>query len=206
VIHAEEQRRPDVAAKRQRWRGEVMPTLDPGRLVFLDETAAKTNMARTHGYAPKGQRLEGYVPYRRWQTTTLLGAMRDSGFIAPLVVDGAMTTELFLAYVQRVLIPELRPGDVVVMDNLSCHTQAGVRQALEGAGCQVLYQPPYSPEYNPIELAYSKLKRLLRKAAERTVEGLWSALGRLLDRFSPDECRNYFRHRGYAATPSWRAL
>jgi transposase len=202
VSRAEEQLRPDVAAKRQRWRDEVMPGLDPAKLVFLDETAAKTNMARTHGYAPKGQRLEGYAPYRRWQTTTFLGAMRDGGSLAPLVVDGAMTSELFLAYVERVLIPELKPGSVVVMDNLSCHTQAAVRERLEAAGHAVLYQPPYSPEYNPIELAFSKLKRLLRKAAERTVEGLWSALGRLLDQFSPEECRNYFRHRGYAATPS----
>ena len=171
-------------------------------MVFLDETAAKTNMARTHGYAPKGQRLEGYAPYRRWQTTTFLGAMRQGGFLAPLVVDGAMTSELFLAYVQRVLVPELGPGSVVVMDNLSCHTQQAVRLALETAGHTVLYQPPYSPDLNPIELAFSKLKRLLRKAAERTVEGLWAALGRLLDRFSPQECANYFRHRGYTATPS----
>ena len=202
MTHAEEQTRPDVAAKRQRWRGEVMPTLDPARLVFLDETAAKTNMARTHGYAPKGRRLEGYAPYRRWQTTTFLGAMRQGGFLAPLVVDGAMTSELFLAYVQRVLVPELGPGSVVVMDNLSCHTQQAVRLALAAAGHTVLYQPPYSPDLNPIELAFSKLKRLLRKAAERTVEGLWAALGRLLDRFSPQECANYFRHRGYTATPS----
>jgi transposase len=170
--------------------------------VFLDETAAKTNMARSHGYAPEGERLEGYVPYRRWQTTTFLGAMRQDGFIAPLVVDGAMTSELFLAYVERVLIPELRPGDVVVMDNLSCHTQKAVRQALEAAGFRVEYQPAYSPEFNPIELAFSKLKRLLRKAAERTVEGLWAALGRLLEQFRPEECRNYFRHRGYTATSS----
>ncbi len=202
MTHAEEQKRPDVAAKRRRWRAEVMPRLDPARLVFLDETAAKTTMARTHGYAPKGERLEGYAPYRRWQTTTFLGAMSRGGFIAPLVVDGAMTGELFLAYVQRVLIPELQAGSVVVMDNLSCHTQQAVREALEAAGHSVLYQPPYSPDLNPIELAFSKLKRLLRKAAARTVEALWAALGRLLDQFSPEECANYFRHRGYTATPS----
>jgi transposase len=202
VIRASEQSRPDVAARRQQWRGEVMPGLDPGRLVFLDETAAKTNMARTHGYAPRGQRLEGQAPYRRWQTATFLGALRGSGFVAPLVVDGAMTSELFLAYVERVLVPALRPGDVVVMDNLSCHTQRAVRAALEGAGCRVEYLPPYSPDCNPIELAFSKLKRLLRKAAERTVEGLWAALGRLLDQFGPEECANYFRHRGYVATRS----
>jgi transposase len=202
VIHAEEQSRPDVAARRERWRSEVMPGLDPARLVFLDETAAKTNMTRTHGYAPRGERLGGRAPYRRWQTTTFLGAMRSGGFIAPLVVDGAMTSELFLAYVERVLIPELKPGDVVVMDNLSCHTQKAVREALEGAGFRVEYQPPYSPDLNPVELAFSKLKRLLRKAAARTVEALWAALGGLLDQFGPEECASYFRHRGYVSTPS----
>jgi transposase len=202
VIHAEEQSRPDVAERRERWRDEVMAKLDPAKLVFLDETAAKTNMSRTHGYAPKGERLEGSAPYRRWQTTTFLGAMGRGGFIAPLVVDGAMTSELFLAYVERVLIPELRPGSVVVMDNLSCHTQAAVREALEAAGHAALYQPPYSPDLNPIELAFSKLKRLLRKAAARTTEALWEAIGRLLDQFGPEECANYFRHRGYAATRS----
>jgi transposase len=205
VTHAEEQLRPDVAARRRDWLEEVMPGLDPGRLVFLDETAAKTNLSRTHGYAERGRRLEGRAPCRRWQATTFLGAMRRGGFIAPLVVDGAMTGELFLAYVRQVLIPELAPGDVVVMDNLSCHTRKGVREALEAAGCRALYLPPYSPDLNPIELAFSKLKRLLRKAAERTVEGLWALLGRVLDEFSPRECANYFRHRGYTATPSCRA-
>lgn len=179
-----------------------MPELEANRLVFLDEIAAKTNLTRTHGYAPRGQRLLGWAPYRRWQTSTFLGAMRASGFLAPLVVDGAMTGELFVAYVEQVLIPELEPGDVVVLDNLSCHTQKAVRQALEAAGCRALYLPAYSPDLNPIEMAFSKLKRLLRKAAERTVEGLWSTLGRLLDHFSPQECRNYIRHCGYAATPS----
>jgi transposase len=202
VIHAQEQSRPDVAARRQQWQSEVMPELQADRLVFLDEIAAKTDLTRTHGYAPRGQRLLGWAPYRRWQTSTFLGAMRAGGFLAPLVVDGAMTGELFVAYVEQVLIPELEPGDVVVLDNLSCHTQKAVRQALEAAGCRVLYLPAYSPDLNPIEMAFSKLKRLLRKAAERTVEGLWSTLGRLLDHFSPQECRNYIRHCGYAATPS----
>jgi transposase len=200
VTRAAEQSRPDVAARREQWRAEVMPGLAAGRVVFLDETAAKTNMARTHGYAPRGQRLEGQAPYRRWQTSTFLGAMRAGGLIAPLVVDGAMTSELFLAYVERVLIPELAAGDVVVLDNLSCHTQAAVRQRIEAAGCRVLYLPAYSPDLNPIEMAFSKLKRLLRKAAARTVEALWEALGRLLDRFSPQECANYIRHAGYPAT------
>jgi transposase len=198
--------RPDVAARRQHWREAVMPGLDAGRVVFLDEMAAKTDMARTHGYAPRGRRLEGPVPYRRWQTTTFVGAMRLAGFLAPLVVDGAMTGELFEAYVRRVLLPELREGDVVVLDNLSCHKRAWVREAIEGKGCTLLLLPAYSPDLNPIEMAFSKLKRLLRKAAARTVEALWDAIGKLLDCFSPEECRNYLRHAGYAATSSCRAL
>jgi transposase len=174
-----------------------MPGLDPRRLVFVDETWAKTNMTRTHGYAPRGERLADAAPHGHWHTTTFVGAIRSDGFIAPLVIDGAVNGELFLAYVERVLVPELRRGDVVVMDNLGSHAADGVRRAIEGAGCRLLFLPPYSPDLNPIENAFSKLKRLLRSAAERTVEGLWSAIGRLLDRFSPAECRNYFRHCGY---------
>ncbi len=200
VTVAAERTRPDVAARRDQWRDSVMPGLDAGRVVFIDETAAKTDMARTHGYAPRGQRLEGPVPYRRWQTTTFVGAMRAAGFVAPLVVDGAMTGELFEAYTRRVLLPELRAGDVVVLDNLSSHRRAGVREAIEGKGCTLLLLPAYSPDLNPIELAFSKLKRLLRTAAARTVEALWDAIGKLLDRFSPEECRNYIRHAGYPAT------
>jgi transposase len=175
-----------------------MPGLDPRKLVFLDETWAKTNMTRTHGYAPRGERLVDRAPHGHWHTTTFVGALRASGFVAPVVVDGAVNGELFLAYVRQQLVPALRPGDVVVMDNLSSHTAAGVRRAIEGAGRRLLYLPPYSPDLNPIENAFSKLKRLLRSAAERTVEGLWRVIGQLLDRFSPAECRNYFRHCGYA--------
>ncbi len=178
----------------------MTPGLDPARLVFIDETAAKTNLTRTHGYAPRGERLVASVPYGRWHTTTFVGALRAGGFVAPMVIDGAVNGELFLAYAERVLAPELRPGDVVVMDNLGSHKAAGVRRAIERAGASVLYLPPYSPDLNPIENAFAKLKRLLRAAAERTVEGLWRAIGRLIDRFSPGECRNYFRHCGYDAT------
>jgi len=197
-----------VAAKRAAWRAEVMPALDPKRLVFVDETWAKTNMTRTHGYAPRGERLVDVAPHGHWYTTTFVGAIRADGFVAPLVIDGAVNGELFRAYVEHVLVPELRRGDVVVMDNLGSHTAAAVRRAVEAAGCQLLYLPPYSPDLNPIENAFSKLKRLLRSAAERTVDGLWSAIGRLLDRFGPTECRNYFRHCGYRkhATRSRRAL
>ena len=179
-----------------------MPGLGADRLVFLDETAAKTNMARTHGYAPAGRRLAGEAPYGRWQTATFLGGLRASGVVAPLVVDGAMTGELFLAYAERAPAPELRAGDVVVPDNLACHKKAGVREAVEAAGARLLYLPAYGPGRNPIELAFSKLKRLLRKAAERTAEGVWKAIGQLLGRFGPEGCRDYLRHAGYAATPS----
>jgi transposase len=167
------------------------------RLVFLDETWAKTDMTRTHGYAPKGQRLIDDAPHGHWYTTTFVGALRVSGFIAPLVIDGAINGQWFRAYVEQVLVPELVRGDVVVMDNLGSHTVVGVRRAIEAAGCELLYLPPYSPDLNPIENAFSKLKRLLRSAAERTVEELWNRIGQLLDRFRPDECRNYFRHCGY---------
>lgn len=193
-----------MRAKREAWRAEVMPALDPARLVFIDETWAKTNMTRTHGYAPRGERLVGTAPHGHWHTTTFVGAITTRGFIAPMVVDGAVNGDIFRAYVEQVLVPELRRGDVVVMDNLGSHTLAGVRRAVEGAGCRLLFLPPYSPDLNPIENAFSKLKRLLRTAAERTVDGLWAAVGRLLGRFTRSECRNYFRHCGYsrAATRS----
>ncbi len=175
----------------------MIPTLDPAKLVFIDETWAKTNMARTRGYAPAGERLIGAAPHGHWHTTTFVGALTTRGFIAPLVIDGAVNGELFLGYVEQVLVPELRRGDVVVLDNLGSHKLAGVRRAIEGAGCRVLYLPPYSPDLNPIENAFSKLKALLRAAAERTVDRLWATIGRLLDRFTRRECRNYFRHCGY---------
>ena len=189
-----------MAAARARWREEVMPGLDPRRLVFVDETWAKTNMARTHGYAPKGTRLIAAAPHGHWHTTTFVGALTVRGFIAPMVVDGAVNGDVFQAYAEQVLVPDLRRGDVVVMDNLSSHMVAGVRRAIEGAGCGLLFLPPYGPDLNPIANAFGKLKGLLRTAAERTVEGLWSAIGRMLDRFPPAECRRYFRHCGYRKT------
>ena len=188
-----------MAARRAEWRAG-QPALDPGRLVFLDETWAATNMARRYGRSPRGQRLVMPVPHGHWKTTTFVAALRADGLTAPTVVDGAMTGELFTAYVEQQLVPALRPGDVVVMDNLSSHKRAGVRRAIEAAGCRLAYLPPYSPDLNPIELAFSKLKALLRKAGRRTVEGLWDFLGQSLDAFAPDECRAYFRHCGYTAT------
>jgi transposase len=196
LLRAAEAARPDVRERRAAWLAERLG-FDPGRLVFLDETWAKTNMARAYGRSPAGERLVAAVPYGHWKTTTFLAALRCDGLTAPLVVDGALTGPLFLAYVRQELVPVLRPGDVVVMDNLAAHKVAGVRAAVEAAGARVAYLPPYSPDLNPIEQAFAKLKARLRAAAERTVEGLWALLGRLLDAFPPQECTNYFRHCGY---------
>jgi transposase len=185
-----------VKAQRDRWQAS-RAGLDATRLVFVDETWASTNMARTHGRCPAGQRLVLDVPHGHWQTTTFVAALRCDGLVAPTVVDGAMTGDLFVAYVERQLVPTLRPGDVVVMDNLSCHKRAEVRRAIEAVGCELRLLPPYSPDLNPIEKAFSKLKALLRKAAKRTVETLWRYLGEVLDEFGPAECLNYFRSCGY---------
>jgi transposase len=168
--------------------------------VFIDETWAKTNMTRAYGRAPRGERLVDYVPHGHWKTTTFLAALRLNGLTAPLVVDGAINGEIFLAYVQQHLVPTLQPRDLVVMDNLSSHKREGVREAIEAVGARLLYLPPYSPDFNPIEQVFAKLKTLLRKHAERTMDALWKRLGTLLDCFSPQECQNYFQHCGYVLT------
>ena len=174
--------------------------LDPARLVFLDETWAKTNMTRTYGRALIGERLIARVPHGHWKTTTFLAALRVSGLSAPLVVDGAINGAVFRAYVEQQLAPTLSAGEIVVMDNLNSHKVAGIREAIEGRGAQLAYLPPYSPDLNPIELVFSKFKWLLRSAQERTVSGLWDLCGQLLDRFTAAECQNYFRHCGYRYT------
>jgi transposase len=175
-----------------------MTGLDPRRLVFIDETWAATNMSRRYGRSRRGQRLIAKVPHGHWKTTTFVAALRQDGLTVPTVVDGAMNGTIFLAYVQQQLVPMLQPGDIVVMDNLSAHKVAGVREAIASAGAKVVYLPPYSPDLNPIELVFSKLKWLARSAAERTIDELWAFLGRVLDHFPPDECSRYFRHCGYA--------
>jgi len=188
-----------VALRRANWK--VWQTgLDPERLVFLDETWAKTNMVRPRGRSRKGTRLLAKVPHGHWQTTTFLAALRKDGLTAPLVIDGAVNGDIFLAYVEQQLAPTLKPGDMVIMDNLSSHKKAGVREAIESVGASLVYLPPYSPDLNPIELVFSKFKWLLRSAAKRTVETLWETCGRLLDKFSESECENYFRHCGYRHT------
>jgi transposase len=168
--------------------------------VFVDETWASTNMARRYGRALRGRRLRVGVPHGHWKTTTFVAGLRRSGLIAPFVLDGPINRHAFETYVARVLVPELRPGDVVIMDNLPSHKGPRVRELIEAAGASLRYLPPYSPDFNPIENAFAKLKALLRKAAERTVEGLWNAIGRLVDLFTPPECANYFAAAGYDAT------
>ena len=186
-----------MARKRERWKRH-QGQLDPRRLVFIDETWAKTNMTRTHGRCARGQRLVAKVPHGHWKTLTFLAALRHDGITAPFVLDGPINGDWFLAYVEQVLVPTLKPGDVVVMDNLGSHKSKGVRRAIRKAGAHLLFLPPYSPDLNPIEQVFAKLKTLLRKAAERTVEATWRRIGKLLDHFSADECANYLVNSGYA--------
>jgi transposase len=198
TAHAAEQDRPDIVKRRQEWfEGQI--ELDPERLVFIDETWASTNMARLHGRAPKGERLRAGIPQGHWKTTTFVAGLRLTGLMATMVLDGPINRDAFQAYVEQVLVRELRPGDIVIMDNLSSHKGAGIRQAIEAAGATLLFLPPYSPDFNPIENAFAKLKALLRAAAERTVEALWITIGSLIDRFTPKECANYFTAAGYDA-------
>ena len=194
--HAAEQDRPDILKRREDW-FEGQLDLDPERLIFIDETWASTNMARQRGRAGRGERLRAAIPHGHWKTTTLVAGLRLTGMTAPMVLDGPIHGRAFQAYVEQVLAPELAPGDIVVMDNLSSHKGPAVRSAIEAVGAKLLYLPPYSPDFNPIESAFAKLKALLRKAAERSLAALWTTIGRLLDTFSPKECANYFKAAGY---------
>jgi transposase len=198
-LHASEQDRPDVARRRARWK-RYQGSLDPARLVFIDETWAKTNMTRTHGRARRGERLVAKVPHGRWHTLTFLAALRSDRIDAPCVIDGPINGESFLAYVEQMLVPTLKPGDIVIIDNLGSHKGKAVRRAIRAAGAKLFFLPPYSPDLNPIEQVFAKLKTLLRKAAERTVETTWKRIGTLLEAFSPQECANYFANSGYAST------
>jgi len=197
-VQAAEQDRPDVAAKRRQWRG-WQRFMDPARFIFLDETGTATNMTRRYGRCPADQRLVAAVPHGHWRTTTFVAGLRQSGITAPLALDGPMTGTAFRAYVEQFLAPALAPGDVVVLDNLAAHKVDGVRQAIAAAGASILYLPPYSPDLNPIEQLFAKLKALLRKAAVRTRDELWSTIGRLLETYPPAECTNYLRHCGYGS-------
>ena len=199
TLIASEQDRPDVVEQRAAWRAS-QESIDPAKVVFIDETWAKTNMTRTYGRSELGTRLLEKTPCGRWETTTFLGALRAEGFIAPLTVEGGVNGELFRAWVEQHLVPVLRIGDIVVMDNLSSHKRSRTRQSIESAGAELLYLPPYSPDFNPIEMAFSKLKALLRKAAERTVDRLWDRIGELIGAFSRRECQNFLSHQGYVST------
>ena len=188
-----------MARKRARWKTH-QGKLDPARLVFIDETWAKTNMAPRRGWCSRGQRLIGKAPHRRWRTLTFLAGLRRDAVTAPCVFDGPINGRKFLAYVEQILAPALKPGDIVVMDNLGSHKAKAVRATIRNAGAKLFFLPPYSPDLNPIEQLFAKLKHLLRKAAERTAEATWKRIGTLLDGFTPAECNNYLVHAGYAST------
>ena len=173
--------------------------LEASRLVFIDETWAKTNMTRRHGRCARGQRLIAKVPHGHWRTLTFLAALRHDRIDAPCVIDGPINATSFLAYVEQILLPTLSSGDIVIMDNLGSHKGRAVRRAIRSAGAKLFFLPPYSPDLNPIEQVFAKLKALLRKADERSVEATWRRIGALLDRFTPAECANYLRNAGYAS-------
>jgi transposase len=196
TAHAAEQQRSRVDAQRQAWfEGQI--DLEPERLIFIDETGASTKMARRYGRAPKGERCRASIPHGHWKTTTFVAGLRLSGMTVPCVLDGPMTGAAFLAYVEQMLAPTLNAGDIVIMDNLPAHKTGGVRAAIEAVGATLLYLPPYSPDFNPIEMAFAKLKALLRGVAARTIPALWQTIAAALDRFTPHEGQNYFIAAGY---------
>ena len=174
--------------------------IDPARLVFIDETWTKTNMAPLRGWAPCGQRLPGKAPHGRWKTMTFLAALRHDRLTAPWLIDGPIDGQSFLQYVEEVLVPTLKPGDIVIIDNLGSHKGKAVRRAIRAAGAKLFLLPKYSPDLNPIEQMFAKLKHLLRKANARTVDAISTAIGEILRAFTPQECANYFRNSGYAQT------
>jgi len=171
--------------------------MDPDRLVFIDETGASTKMARLYGRSKRGERCRAAIPHGHWKSTTFVGALRRTGMTAPMVLDGAIHGAAFLAYVEQVLVPTLKPGDIVIMDNLPAHKPVAVRQAIEKAGANLRFLPPYSPDFNPIEMAFSKLKAILKKTACRTIDELWKKIGTAIKTFKPNECANYFNECGY---------
>jgi len=185
--------------RREQWR-KYQGRIDPRRLVFIDETWAKTNMAPLRGWGPRGSKLIAKAPHGRWRTLTFLAALRHDRLDAPCVIDGPINGEAFLAYVEQILVPILKPGDLVVMDNLGSHKGKAIRKAIRTAGAKLFFLPPYSPDLNPIEQVFAKLKHLLRKAQERTVDATWQRIGALTQSFSPRECANYFTNSGYAST------
>jgi putative transposase len=198
-VVAGERDRPDVVRRRAQWR-KYQNKIEPERLVFVDETWTKTNMAPLRGWGPRGRRIKAKVPYGHWNTTTFLAALRLDRIEAPWLLEGPINGETFQVYVERVLVPTLRPGDIVIMDNLGSHKGKAVRRLIRAADAKLLFLPKYSPDLNPIEQVFAKLKHLLRKAAARTVEAVCAAIGQLLGTFTREECANYFRNSGYELT------
>jgi transposase len=196
-VVAGERDRPDVARRRAQWI-KYQDRVDPARLVFIDETWTRTNMAPLRGWAPRGRRLIGKVPDGRWRTMTFLAALRHDRITAPWLLEGPIDGESFATYVEKVLLPTLRHGDIVIMDNLGSHRGKIIRQLIRSAGAKLFLLPKYSPDLNPIEQVFAKLKHLLRKAAARTVETVCAAIGELLGAFTKHECANYFKNSGYA--------
>jgi transposase len=198
TLFALEQARADVARKRRRWRSwQSRP--DPERLVFIDETWIKTNMAPLRGWGPKGKRLRAFAPHGHWRTLTFLGALRHDRLAAPCVFDGPINGATFRAYVEQQLVPILKPGDIVVMDNLGSHKSAAVGQMIRAAGARLRFLPPYSPDLNPIEQTFAKIKHWMRAAQKRSIEDTWRHLGGLVATIQPNECANYIVNAGYAS-------
>lgn len=195
-MRAQEQDREEIAQARAHWENDQRK-IPAAKLVFIDETGTSTRMNRRYGRCAKKQRLISKAPCGHWKTTTFVAALRSKGLTAPMVLDGPLNGESFRAWVQQFLLPTLRPGDVVVMDNLAAHKVDGIRQAIESSGAKLFYLPPYSPDLNPIEFAFSKLKSLLRKAAARTVRSLWKTIGCSLYAFTADDCQHFFKAAGY---------
>jgi putative transposase len=198
-VHASEQDRPDVARRRAQWRA-YQNRIEASRLVFIDETWTKTNMAPLRGWGPRGHRLRAKVPQGRWKTMTFLAALRHDRIEAPWLLAGPINGETFRLYIEKVLVPTLKPGDIVMMDNLGSHKGHAVRRAIRAAGAKLFFLPKYSPDLNPIEQFFAKLKHLLRKAAARSFDAVTAAIGHLLESFTPQECLNYFSNSGYART------
>ena len=187
-----------MARKRLRWKA-YQGGVDLQRLVFIDETWAKTNMTPLRGWAVRGKRLIGKAPFGHWNTMTFIAALRHDGIVAPWVIDGPINGETFRTYVEQVLVPALRPHDIVILDNLGSHKAPAIRAAIRAAGARLFFLPAYSPDLNPIEQVFAKLKHLLRKAAERSKQTVWRRIGTLLDQFTPQECENYLRNSGYGS-------
>jgi transposase len=198
TLFALEHARADIARRRRRWRS-FQADLDPRRLVFIDETWIKTNMAPLRGWGQKGKRLRGFAPHGHWRTLTFLAALRCDRLTAPCVFDGPINGQCFRAYVEQQLVPVLEPGDIVVMDNLGSHKAAAIRQAIKAAGARLWFLPPYSPDLNPIEQAFAKIKHWMRQAQMRTLEDTWRHVGHLISNISQDECANYLENAGYAS-------